>query len=113
LAGSLALSKYTDEGDIVHDTLMKLPEHACSLLAAHSIQLMRRLVRTFSQFVTSQGWGFSYTDDIAAVCSSLFHAIEDAEIQSEQLVAVLLVGVGPNRWVMSTFAGLLQGIDSD
>jgi hypothetical protein len=93
---------------------MKMPDYAFGLLAKRELTLARRLVRTFSEFVRSQGWSFSYTDDIAAVARNLFRVSHDSEIRSQLLLAVLVVGVDHNRWgVMETFAALLQEARSD
>ena len=76
------LSKYADEGDSVHSALMKLPPFVFAELERYSTTLARRLITTFSEFLRSQAWPFSYTDEVSSVCSGFFRISGNPEIRS-------------------------------
>ena len=58
---------------------------------------------------TSQGWRFSYTDDIGSQCKMLFHAMPDPQIRADLTQCVMDVGSGHNRWyVMGIFDELMD-----
>jgi hypothetical protein len=107
---SIRLEDVADEGDVVHSALMKLPPDLFASIAARSRTLARELIKAFSAHVRTQGWPFSYTDEIANVSRGLFQVLVDSAMRAELFEAVLMVGVGHNRYnVMSVAATLLEG----
>ena len=67
------MSNYANDGDVVHDSLMKLPPGTFGHIEVASAQLAEQLSLTFENFVTSQSWGFSNTDSIGYACRNLFN----------------------------------------
>jgi len=103
------LTHFRTDADLVHEAVMQLPPLAARLMLAVNKEHTRELVSSYVQHVTSQGWGFSYTDKIAAQCQALYEALEDYEIRAELVFCVLDLGVGHNRfYVMDIAESLLE-----
>ncbi|SEG13001.1 Serine/threonine protein kinase [Bryocella elongata] len=111
---AMALKKQADNGDVVHSALMTIPDGVFSALEKSQPDLARHLVGTFFNYVTSQSWGFSYTDTIASVCGRLFYESGDPIVRARLTEAVLVVGVSHNRWaVMEKFGSMVHSIKSE
>lgn len=105
------LAQHADDGDVVHDVLMKIQKGVFRNIEERSPQLARQLASTFETYVTGQPWSFGYTDDLGAACFRMFSESRDPEARSNFSLAALLVGTGHNRWgVMETFASMIESI---
>ena len=108
------LTIHADDGDIVHDALVKLTPSAFSDIERSSPELARHLAATFSEFIADQSWGFSYTDTLSNVCFRLFTESSDPTTRANLTRAVMLVGINHNRWaVMERFGVMLNSIKED
>jgi hypothetical protein len=103
------LTQFRADPDLVHEAVMRLSPMLARLMFAANKEGTRELIGSFVRHVTSQGWGFSYTDKIAAQCKLLYDALADYEIRSELVFGVLDLGVGHNRfYVMDLAKSLLE-----
>lgn len=106
-----ALEKTELDQDTLHEIIMKIDPELFARIASNNENLAGRLIKDFVNHVSSQGWSFGYTDDIGNQCRRLFDAVNNAEIRSQLLYAVLEVGVSHNRWyVMGIFKRMLEDI---
>jgi hypothetical protein len=88
---------------------MKLPSKAVATMYSLNADLTRTLIRKFVEHVTSQLWGFSYTDKLGAVCKKLYKRIADYEIRAELAYCLMDVGYGHHRfYVMDLFKELME-----
>jgi len=102
------LTQNRSDTDMVHEVVMKLPEEVAGLLLDIDREQTRTLIGTFGSQATSQGWGFSYTDDIGTQCKRLYNSMPDPQIRAELIRCVMDVGAGHNRWyVMGVFDDLM------
>jgi eukaryotic-like serine/threonine-protein kinase len=109
-----ALSRVADDGELVHELIMKVSPEVFSLLTTADPDLMRRVASRFATFEASQVWGFSYTDAIGLAVEALFFSVKDAVVRANLLRAVLRVGTNHNRWeVMRRFATMLESIETN
>lgn len=107
-----SLENFMDDNDLIHDFVMKVDTEIFKQLANYNITFARGIISIFVDHVSSQGWGFTYTDSIGITCRSLFYAVGDTSIRSKLLFAVLEVGLSHNRWyVMDIFRELIYSID--
>ena len=102
------LTQFRTDADLVHEAVMQLPPLAARLMLGASKEDMRELIASFAGHVTSQGWGFSYTDKIAAQCRTLYEALTDYHIRADLVVCVLDLGVGHNRFHVMDIAETLM-----
>ncbi|HBE68939.1 MAG TPA: hypothetical protein DDW52_12395 [Planctomycetaceae bacterium] len=103
------ISQHRSDTDMVHEVVMGLSSRAAKRILKYDKPQARQLVDQFVSHATSQGWGFSYTDDIGRQCSSLFQAMNDPEIRANLIYCVMDVGFGHNRWaVMAIFDDLIE-----
>lgn len=108
---SNALSGAELDQDTNHEIIMKIEPEIFSRLARRDETLAGQLIRDFVKYVSSQGWSFGYTDEIGNQCRRLFDAVNNVEIRSQLLYAVLEVGVSHNRWhVMGIFRSMMEDI---
>jgi serine/threonine protein kinase len=104
------LVQHQDDADFLHESIMKLPSKAVATMFSLNADFTRTLIRKFINHVTSQGWGFSYTDKIGAVCKKLYNRIADYEIRAELVYCLMDVGYGHHRfYVMGLFKELMEG----
>lgn len=109
-----ALGVSIDDGEVIHEALMKMASEVFAILVAQDPELMRRLVETFVKYQRMHSWGFSYTDSIGLVVQTHFLAIGDAIVRARLLRAILIVGTNHNRWeVMERFGQLLETIETN
>lgn len=103
------LRQHRSDTDLVHETVMKLSPPVASTLLEIDREQTRGLIETFVSHATSQGWGFSYTDDIGTQCKRLYYSLDDPYIRAELIYCVMDVGAGHNRWyVMGVFDELME-----
>ncbi|HZZ79993.1 MAG TPA: serine/threonine-protein kinase [Gemmataceae bacterium] len=103
------LTQFRTDTDLVHEAIMQLPPLAAQLMLAANKNHTRDLIGCFVTHVTSQGWGFSYTDKIAAQCRALYEALADYQIRADLVFCVLDLGIGHNRFfVMDIAESLLE-----
>lgn len=103
------LAKVQDDTDLLHDVCMQLPGTAVTALWTANAVVTEVVIRRFVEQITSQGWGFDYTDEISGACVKLHNAIDAAEIRALLIMALLEVGGSHNRWhVMDLAASLVQ-----
>lgn len=104
-------SKYARDADSLHEALMKTDPKALASLYHQNEGFVQRLIKDFTEFTSSQGWGFSYTDKISNWCKKVFYRIEDYHIRTDLVTCTLLVGVGQNRWhVLEIFSNLIEDV---
>jgi eukaryotic-like serine/threonine-protein kinase len=103
------LTQFRMDTDLIHEAVMQLPPAAARLMLTANKESMRELINGFVGHVTSQGWGFSYTDKIAAQCRVLYESLADYEVRADLVLCVLDLGVGHNRFhVMDIAESLLE-----
>lgn len=108
------LAQHAEDGDIVHDALMKIPKGVFRDIEDRSVELARQLAITFQRYVTGQSWSFGYTDLLGSACSRMFSESRDPEARSNFTLAALLVATSHNRWgVMEVFASMIESIRDD
>lgn len=108
------LAQHAEDGDIVHDALMKIPKGVFRGIEDRSVELARQLASTFQRYVTEQSWSFGYTDVLGSACWRMFSESSDPEARSSFSLAALLVGTAHNRWdVMKIFASMIESIRKD
>lgn len=77
---------------------MSLPAQAFQVMVSLDRFRCRDLVSRFVAHITSQGWGFSYTDAIGGQCKAFYSEVDDPVIRAELLCCIVEVGVSHNRW---------------
>lgn len=107
------LLKLNDDEDLMRELAIKLPESALRDLWRTNEMALILMVKRFTSNVTSQGWGFDYTDVIGGACRKLFDTINDPEARALLIEAVAEVGVDHNRWhVMGIAGSLLENVSN-
>ena len=102
------MGQHRSDTDLIHEALMQLPAKVATLMLAVDRKAARSLIEAFVTHITSQGWGFSYTDDIGSQCQRLYNAMSDPAIRANLIYCVMEVGAGHNRWyVMGIFDSLM------
>ena len=98
------LAKAQEDTDLLHDVCMQLPLAAAEALWSVNPLVTEVIIRRFIGQITSQSWGFEYTDKIGQACVKLHNAIDSREIRALLIIAVLELGVGHNRWYVMDLA---------
>lgn len=108
------IAQCEDDGMLLHEFAVKLPEAAFKSIYEANPEIGKLLIRRFAEAAISQGWPFSYTDEIGAACSRFYDATHDPEIKAEVTAAALAVGASHNRYyVMDVAARLLSDARED
>jgi hypothetical protein len=107
------IARAHNETDLLHDVCMQLPAGAIAALWEADRDVTRLLVRVFTDHVTSQGWGFEYTDRIGGACVKLHDVIPDGDARGLLIAALVDVGVDHNRWHVMGLAARLLGATRD
>lgn len=103
-----------EDGTVLHEVAVKLPETVLAALYRRKPEIAKLLIRRFAEVATSQGWPFSYTDEIGAACARTFDAIDDPETRAIVAATALEVGANDNRfYVMDIAARLVAGVTDD
>ncbi len=103
-----ALFPLSGNMDLLHDVFMTIPPAALEKYFRKYPDIVRDLIRRFSQNIIDSSWGFEYCDKIADTVGRLYAATTDTDIHVSLLVALLELGVSHNRWhVMDVFGALL------
>ncbi|GCD13117.1 serine/threonine-protein kinase [Clostridium tagluense] len=100
------------EQDGIHEMIMKIPLEAISELYNREKDLTLKIIETYVDNTTSQGWAFNYTDSIGDRCKEIFQLINNNEIKAKLLYCVGQVGFAHNRWcVIGQFEDLLKSVE--
>ncbi len=103
------LSKYQEDPDLLHETVMQLNPSAVVAMHEANQEFTRVLIFRFAELAAAQSWGFSYTDKIGDKCKAIFIAVTDPDIRAALILCAMQVGESHNRWhVLGTFAEMLQ-----
>lgn len=89
------------EQDIAHDIVMKLSIEIIKNLELQYEKIYVDLISTFVENITSNGWGFEYTDKIASKCKSIFNITNNLKVKSELIYCLIEVGYSHNRWYVN------------
>lgn len=107
-----SLENFMDDNDLIHDFVMKVDADIFKQITEYNVAFARHIINIFAEHVSSQGWGFAYTDSIGITCRNIFYSVVDTNIRSKLLFAVLEVGLSHNRWyVMDIFRELIYSIE--
>ncbi len=94
--------------DEIQELCMKLPQNIFADLYNLFPQTVHTIINIFTEMITSQGWPFNYTDDIASACKKIVLAINDPTIRAKLIAAVMEVGVSHSRFfVINIFKDLI------
>lgn len=94
--------------DEIQELCMKLPKNVFADLYGLFPQTVHTMINIFIEMITSQGWPFNYTDEIARACKKIVLAINDRTIRAKLIAAVMEVGVSHNRFfVINIFKDLI------
>jgi hypothetical protein len=103
------IAQCKDEGNLLHEVAIQLPEAAFRELYSANPELTRLFVSKFAEMASGQGWPFAYTDRIGAACARIYAGVDDPASRGLVAATALTVGVGHNRWdVMATAASLIS-----
>lgn len=107
-----SLDKNLDDNDLIHDFVMKVGSEKFKQIVEFNLSFAKVIINIFVNHVSSQGWGFDYTDSIGRNCKNIFNAIDDIHIRTKLIYAVVELGVYHNRWyVMRIARELLYSIE--
>ena len=103
---------YKKDQDIVHDIVMKLPIDIIINLEIQYKEVYVDLISAFVENITSNSWGFEYTDKIAVKCKSIFNNTNNIRVKSELIYCLIEVGYYHNRWYVEGFVkDMIYSID--
>ena len=98
--------------DRLHDAIMNLRPEVLAEAVTLETEAMRAVLKLFCDFTSRTGWGFDYTDKIAAKLASTHALLDDPGLRGVLLECVVEVGAGHNRWYVMTQAGkMLERVD--
>ncbi|GMQ58963.1 hypothetical protein AN1V17_33600 [Vallitalea sediminicola] len=100
--------------DLIHDLIMKLNAEQLNLLENNHFNLLKQIIKKFTDDTISHRWGFSYTDTIGDQCDYLIKNTSNKEIIANLLFILVVVGYEHNRWyVMDLASKALCSIKDD
>ena len=115
--GELAnlISRYQDDVDLLHELGVQAPLQLFEDLFAVYPSTGELLIRVFVGHVTSQGWGYEYTDKIVSALSRMYQAAAARQDLRGLLVRTMVeIGVSHNRfYVMDVTAGIIARVEDD
>jgi hypothetical protein len=115
--GELAdlISRYHEDVDLLHELGVQAPLQLLEDLFAEYPSIGELLTRVFVAHVTSQGWGYEYTDKIVSALSRMYKAAAVRQDLRGLLVRTMVeLGVSHNRfYVMDVAAGIIARVEDD
>ncbi len=101
--------KYQEDPDLLHETIMQIDPAVVGEMCRQNVSETKHIIDSFIEYVTSQGWAFSYTDKIGNKCKGLHQAIQDFDIKASLVICAMEVGIYHNRWhVLGIFTDLIS-----
>lgn len=100
------LNKFEDV-DLVKRAIMTVNPAVFGLIERIDVAALRTIIDKFVEHITSQGWGFDYTDKIGNTCKAIYYQVKDFEIRASLIYCVTELGTLHNRWHVMNIAGNL------
>lgn len=111
LIDKLSTLDLAKEEDLIHKMIIEAPLEAILEMTNSHDTLMISVVNAFVNNVTSQGWGYNYTDTIGKRCKDLYEKISIPEIKAKLLYGLAQVGISHNRfYVIDLFYEVIYAV---
>lgn len=99
--------------DLVNEIIMDLPLDIIVEINNKDGDLFIKIIDIFVDYITSQQWGFDYTDIIGDKCKEIYYSIDNTKVKAKLLYGVGEVAIWHNRWhVMDIFDNMIKKIDN-
>jgi eukaryotic-like serine/threonine-protein kinase len=103
------LLRELEDDTFIHNTIMAAPLELLKLMIQFRLADASTIFATFATITSSESWGFSYVDKIAARCHEIYSMAQDYGIKADMLYCMTVVGFSHNRYnVMDSVRHILE-----
>lgn len=101
------VEEYADDKDLIDRLFMDSDPRAIAALEKRGQARIEALVQIWTKFVSESSWPFSYTDDIAIRCETLWTWLQSPAAKAELVTALIIIANRHNRFFVWRVAARL------